>query len=134
MSGTRSWFLPSSPQSMQRGFPTPQNAAQRRPPPWRNDVAPWGGVIQLLTRRFDRGAAAYAPNFGRINNNPIGAGIVAPNMPHASYGMSARYVNHTIFWVSQSIPTSVPMSGLQGPDQMAALLGTVNVQAAVRTA
>lgn len=129
--GTRSWRNPLSIESRQRGMPAPENAAQRRWPPFAMS-APFGGSIMTQTRRYDLGAAGFVPNFGTVFANPIGAGVVCRYSLKPSYGPSGQYIHGTIFWASQTIPTSIRVSGLTGPAEMAALLGTVNVQAAVR--
>jgi hypothetical protein len=136
MPAKRAWFLPGvSAQQRQRGFPSPLNAQETRAAngaPLRQ-VPPFGGVVMAMPRRNDIGAAGYVPNFGRPLVNPIGAGIYAPNRPQASYGSAGQYVNHTIFWAQQTIPTTIPLGPLVSPQTLKALLGTVNVQAAVRT-
>jgi hypothetical protein len=117
----------------QRGTPQPEGFDQMRNPPW-SHRAPFGGTIFCAPRRSDMGAAGYVSNFGLLFTNPIGAGIVAPNRPQASYGLAGQYIAHTIFWAQQTIPTSIQMGPLTSPDVMLALLGTVNIQAAMRTA
>lgn len=132
----RTWFSPASPAGRQRGYPQPLSPAQSYAAAGAVPPQPvmFGGVILVANRRSDMGAAGYAPVFGRVASNPIGAGIVAAHRPQPSYGVAGQYLDHTIFWAQQTIPTSVPFASLTGPAQLAALLGTVNVQAAVRTA
>lgn len=133
----RAWFLPAvSAQQRQRGFPSPLNAEETRAANGAafGNVPPFGGVVMAMPRRNDLGAAGFVPNFGRPLVNPIGAGVVALHRPQASYGSSGQYVDHTIFWATQTIPTTIPMGPLVSPQTMQALLGTINVQAAVRTA
>lgn len=132
--GVRTWFKPSSAQSEQRGFPAPQNAAQRRPAGSMPNVPPLSGMpTAVWTPYYDRGSAAWVQNFGKVLVNPIGAGIVALNRPQASYGMSSQYENGALWWTSQVIPTSINPQGLSDPQELAALLGSLNVQAVVRT-
>ncbi len=131
--GARTWFKPSNPTSEQRGMPPAGSPEQMRPAGSMPNEAPiYGRNIEVLTPYYDRGAAAYVQNYGKVLTNPIGAGIVALNRPQASYGPAAEYHNGSIWWTSQAIPTSVGMTGLTSPAVMEALLGMVNVQAAVR--
>lgn len=130
--GRRTWF--GAAWEGQRGYGAPEDDSQRRPAgTWGNDVPAHGGAIMVWTPYYDRGAAAYVPNFGKVLTNPIGAGIVALQRPQASYGESAQYLNGAIWWTSQAIPTSVYLDPLTSPDVLAALLGQVQVQAVVRT-
>lgn len=130
--GILSWLF-GDPESKQRGFPSPENALQHRPPgSMPNRPRVFGGVYQQYTEPYSRGAAAYAPNFGKVLENPIGAGIVAIHRPKASYGKPAEYVNGIAFWTSQTVPTSIHLQGLATPEEMEALLGNMNVEAAVR--
>lgn len=131
--GRRSWFRPS--QGGQRGFPEPENAAQRRPAgSIPQGPAPNGLNDPVWTPYYSRGAAAYVQNYGKVLVNPIGAGIVAKYRPQASYGPAAQFINGVAFWTAQGTPTSVPTQGLNSPDELEAILGTINVQAAVRLA
>ena len=93
----------------------------------------WGGVYQKYTEYYDRGAAAYVPNFGKVLVNAIGAGIFAPYRTQPSYGPAAQYANGAIWWTSQVIPTSLNLAGLSSPDELDAILGDLQVQAVVRT-
>lgn len=130
--GILSWLF-GDPASMQRGTPSPENALQHRPPgSMPNRPRIFGGVYQKYTEPYSRGAAAYAPNFGKVLENPIGAGIVAIHRPKASYGKPAEYINGIAFWTSQTVPTSIHLQGLATPEEMEALLGNMNVEAAVR--
>ena len=133
--GRRSWFRPSDPDGGQRGTPPSLNAAQRRPagsmdanpPPFPAEP------IYVYTPYFSRGTAAYVPNLGKVLTNPIGAGVVALHRPQASYGGAAQYENGALWWTSQAIPTTIAPQSLTDPDQLAAILGSLQVQAVVRT-
>jgi hypothetical protein len=132
--GRRSWFRPESPSGGQRGFPAPEGGAQARPPGSMPNAPPiFGDVINVYTPYYSRGAAAYAPNFGKTLTNPIGAGIVALHRPKAFYGPAAQYANGAIWWTSQVIPTSVNLQGLTDPQELLDQLGMLNVEAVVRT-
>lgn len=132
--GFRSWLNPLKPQSAQRGFPSPQNNGQRRPAGSMPNVPPpFGGVYQHYTPYYDRGAAAYVPNFGKLLTNPIGAGVVALYRPQASYGEAAQYINGAIWWTSQVVPTSINLQGLTDPQELVDIFDNVQIQAVVRT-
>lgn len=132
--GFRSFFGASSPRGGQQGFPAPEDAAQARPAgSMPNEPPIFGGVIQHYTPYYSRGAAAFVPNFGYMLTNPIGAGIVALHRPQASYGGAAQYENGALWWTNQIIPTSTHLQGLTNPAELEALLGTLNVEAVVRT-
>src|SRR5579862_9323961 len=132
--GRQTWDNPNA--DVSRGMPAPQTRAQSRggevvghlP----GDPAAFGGYLTHEYPYFSRGTAALAPQFGQVSYNPIGAGVVANHRVQASYGPAAQYENGEIFWTSQAIPTSVNLIGLTNPDVLAAVLGPIRVQAAVR--
>lgn len=138
LKGRATWMDPNNPQDAARGFPAPQGASQARP---RNEGVigaspgvpmPFGAFIVHEHPYYSRGTAAFAPQFGQVSYNPIGAGVVAMNRVQASYGPAAQYENGEIFWTSQAVPTSVNLQGLTDPNVLAAILGPIGVQAAVR--
>jgi len=132
--GLRSWNAPSQPENAARGYPAPDSPNQRRPRGLMNAIAQmFGGVYQHETPYYDRGAAAFVPNFGKVLYNPIGAGVVAKYRPQASYGGAAQYANGALWWTSQAIPTSINLQGLTTPDELNDILNSVEVQAVVRT-
>lgn len=133
--GIRSWLFGSrEPGQSQSGFPAPGGPGQGRPAgSMPNDPPIFGGVYQHETPYYDRGAAAYVPNFGKVLTNPIGAGVVAQHRPQASYGRAAQYENGALWWTSQVIPTSINLQGLTSPDVLAAILSQEEIYAVVRT-
>jgi len=132
--GLFSWLFPSSPASAQRGYDAPLSPSERRPAGSMPAAPPiWGGVYQHWTPYYDRGAAAYVPNFGKQLTNPIGAGIVARHMPQPSYGLAAQYANGALWWTSQVVPTSINLQGLTDPQELAAILDGTTIEAVVRT-
>jgi hypothetical protein len=134
--GFRTWGRPTKGANPARGFGSPLSEGQSR----RGEVVghlagdppPFGEYVTHEYPYFSRGTAAYAPQFGQVSYNPIGAGVAVNNRVQASYGPSAQYENGEIFWTSQAIPTSVNLQGLTDPDALAAVLGPIYVQAAVR--
>lgn len=132
--GVRTFLVSTMGAAAQRGYPTPENKLQKRPPGSMNPgPQPWGGVYQHYTPYYDRGAAAFVPNFGKVTENPIGAGIYAPYRPQASYGSAAQYANGQLWWTSQAIPTSINPQSLTDPEQLADILSSLQIQAVVRT-
>jgi hypothetical protein len=134
LKGIMSWLRPSGAQSTQRGFPSPQNRGQRRPPGTLDAVAPqYGGPIPVTTPYFSRGAAETVQNYGKVLYNPIGAGVVALYTPQPSYGPAAQYDDGAIWWTSQVTPTTIPSQSLTDAQELSALLSDVEVQAVYRT-
>jgi hypothetical protein len=132
--GKRTFFKPGGPTGGQQGFAPVENEAQRRPPGSMPNAPPiYGMPIFTETPYYDRGAAAFVPNFGKVLFNPIGAGIVALQRPQASYGGAAQYFDGMLFWTSQVIPTSINLQGLTDPEEMAAILNGIDIQAVMRT-
>lgn len=132
--GLRSWFAPGSPPGPAQGFPAPENAAQRRPAgSMPNHPIQYGRAIPVWTPPYSRGADAVVMNYGKLLTNPIGAGVVAQFRPHPYYGQPAQYDNGALWWTSQIIPTSINLAGLTDPESLEALVGSVNVEAMVRT-
>lgn len=131
--GIFSWLFPASPRSMQSGQPEPENALQMRPPGSMPNVPVIDGIVDyVVSPEFSRGAGRFVPNMGYVLTNPIGAGVVAMQRPQASYGPAGEYIDGAIFWTAQTVPTSVDLNGLLGPEQVQALVGNMNVQAMVR--
>jgi len=132
--GFFSFLFPERGANAQRGMPSPLAVNQRRPPGSMPQKPPvFGGVYQHYTPYYDRGAAAYVPNFGRVLYNPIGAGIVALNRPRAYYAQPGQYANGAIWWTSQAIPTSINSQSLVTPQELSALLSGLQIEAVVRT-
>jgi hypothetical protein len=130
--GFRSWLRPADGSNAQRGMPEGQANDQRYPPGLLENQPPFGGVEYVYTPYYDRGAAAYAPNFGYVLSNPIGAGRVALDKPQASYGKAGQYEHGMIFWTSQVIPTSVNLTGLETAEGLAQFADALTVDAMVR--
>lgn len=130
--GVLSWLFPWRDQ--QRGYPTPGAVEQQRyNGSMPNSPPVFGGVFQKRGPVWDNGASDWVPNFGKVLSNPIGAGIVAKYRPQASYGSAGQYANGAIWWSNRIVPTSTNLTALQSPDEIAALLDTLQIQAVVRT-
>lgn len=136
--GKRTFFNPSSGANLNRGQPSPESRAQSRGGQaglvgvLAGDPASYGGHVDHEYPYFSKGAARWAPQFGGVSYNPIGAGVPVPFRTQATYGPAAQYENGAIWWTSQAIPTSVNLQGLTNPDALAAILGSIQVQAVVR--
>jgi hypothetical protein len=121
-----------SPRSIMQGQPPAfswwHQRAHKAPP-----QTPMPIPIYVQGPVYDRGADAFAPQFGKLLQNPIGAGI------HASYklpviaGPGARYQFGAIWFGVQSIPTSVQINPTVPIETINALLATSHVSAAYLT-
>lgn len=118
---------PQFPVDAQRGQPAPQGPGQARP---KGSVrsAPMDGRQQYReTREFSRGMQRYAPITPILvqNANP---GDWVPHKPTVvpRYPLG-QYINNTIFFANQVIPTTIPLAGLQTKDAIDALLSTFQV-------
>jgi hypothetical protein len=132
--GRRALFTPA--QASQRGAPPP-NAPDMRRPAGSFDQNPAGYQPDGLnhphyTREFSRGAPGVVQEYGKVLVNPIGSGVVVRHRPQASYGPAAQYVNGSIWWTTQAVPTSVNLQGLTDPRVLEQVLGPIMVQAAIR--
>lgn len=91
------------------------------------------GPILLQSRPYSRGAQAFAPKFGVLNINPIGAGVYAPYKLPPIAGPGARYQFGAIFFDVQSTPTSLHFAPTMSQQSVAALLSTSHVAAMYAT-
>lgn len=133
--GKKTFLRPAEGSNAQRGFPSPLDPSQKYPPGTMNNrPIPFGGAYMVETPYYDRGAAAFVPNFGIVTTNPIGAGIPVNHRPQSSYGPAGQYINGAIWWTSQVIPTTVNLSGLTSPEVMGAILSQEQVYGVVRVA
>lgn len=92
-----------------RGRPRPLDAHQVRTIRGPQTI-PVGDYWLFHSRGYDRGAQAYAPQFGILPINPIGAGIYAPYKGAPITGPAARYQFGAIFFDVQTIPTSMALN------------------------
>jgi hypothetical protein len=92
-----------------------------------------GGPIYLHSRPYSRGAGAYAPKFGSLNYNPIGAGVYAPYRLPTIAGPGARYAHAAIWFDVQTIPTSIAPSPTMSMQSVQALLQSSSVAAMYAT-
>lgn len=122
----RAWFN-GGIAALMRGQPAPLSKRDTYPggPPIA-EPHPFGDFHTVLTRRYDRGAAAFGYRFGAMTYDPLGAGVVTtrPMVPTLPAGNQPAYGN-AIFWGPQPInygiqPTNAP---ILTPQQAAALMG-----------
>jgi hypothetical protein len=118
--------------AVKRGHPGALSAYQRRQIRGPSTIAQ-GAPFYLHSRPYDRGAGAFAPKFGTLNINPIGAGIYAPYKLPVSGGPAARYQMAAIWFDVQSIPTSVQASPTMSMESLNALIATSHVAAMYTT-
>lgn len=114
--------------AVMRGHP-PALAWQQQRPAGRH-LVPQGTPAWLQSRPYDRGAGAYAPKFGVLTVNPIGAGIYAPYKLPPFAGPGARYQAGAIWFDVQAVPTSVRMSPTMPAEAVSALIAQAHVAAA----
>jgi hypothetical protein len=112
-----------SPFSAQRGKPVSLEAWQMRTIRGPGTV-PQPGPIYLHSRPYSRGAQAYAPKFGVINYNPIGAGIYGPYRLPTIAGPGARYEAAAIWFNVQAVPTTMRMNPTVPVETVDALIAT----------
>lgn len=110
-----------------RGKPMPLEHWQERA--YRQPATPQPQPFWLQSRPYDRGAGAYAPQFGRVLANVIGAGVYAPYRLPTIAGPGARYVFGAIWFDVQSVPTSMYFSPNMSQQSVDALLRTSHVAA-----
>ena len=118
---------------MQRGMPAPFAAADHRPLDTVEHRIPYGLPTYKMTRRYDRGSAAFAFDAGRLFSNPIGAGVVFNHqLPIFSSLIGQVIPGQGIFWNNQTIGTAGPELGpLYSPQVLNSLLGPTLGQAVV---
>jgi hypothetical protein len=115
-----------------RGRPVPLAWWQQRSIRGPGTVAQ-GFPIWVQSRPYSRGAAAFAPSFGQIAYNPIGAGIYAPYKLPPMAGPGARYQFGAIWFDVQAISTSMRMNPTVPVETINALLATSHVGAMYST-
>jgi hypothetical protein len=114
--------------AVMRGHPGALSAYQRRQIGGPQTI-PQPTQVWIQSRPYDRGAGAYAPKFGVLNINPVGAGIYAPYKLPVSGGPAARYDMAAIWFDVQTVPTSVQASPTMTMQSLNALIATSHVAA-----
>ena len=115
-----------SPQSAMRGKPVTMAWWQRRAipvTPTMPQPVPW----LFHSRPYNRGAQAFAPQFGTLPISPIGAGIYNPYKLPVIAGPGARYQFGAIWFDVQSVPTSVRINPTMPIETLNALIATSHV-------
>lgn len=118
--------------AVMRGQPMALSAPQARPRIGPETV-PQGVPIWLHSRPYSRGAGAYAPHFGVINYNPIGAGIYAPYKLPVIAGPGARYAASAIWFNVQAVSTSMLLNPTIPIETVNALIAQSHATAGYRT-
>ena len=115
---------PAFPVDAQRGQPPGEGPGQSRPPGSVVRAQPDGRTTYRETPNFSRGMQRFAVTTGILmqNANP---GDIVPHKPRVvpNYPLG-QYINNTIFFANQVIPTTIPLAGLQTQKALAALLST----------
>ncbi len=119
---------PGFPVDAQRGQPAPQSPGQARPAGSVVNGRMDGTTRYRETPNFSRGMQRYAVNTPILiqDANP---GTIVPHKPRVvpNYPLG-QYINNTIFFANQVIPTTIPLSGLQTQKSVEALLSTFFVE------
>jgi hypothetical protein len=97
------------------------------------DTIGQGFPVYMHSRPYSRGAGAYAPKFGQLAYNPIGAGVPAPYRLPTIGGPGARYQLGAIWFDVQSVPTSINFSPTMSMQSVNALLSQSHVSAMYAT-
>jgi hypothetical protein len=125
--GDYSYGNPGFPVDAQRGQPVANAPGIRRPPGSVVNTPGDGTTRYRETREFSRGMQRYAVNTPILlqDANP---GKWVPHKPRVvpNYPLG-QYINNTIFFANQVIPTTIPLAGLQTQKAVAALLSTFDV-------
>lgn len=124
---------PAYPVDAQRGSPAPQAPNTRYAPGELTSPVPDGNTYYRVTRQFSRGAQRNAPITGYILSTP-NPGTRVPNKPNVvpRYPLG-QYINNTIFWANQVIPTTIKLQGLQTQKAVDAILSTFQVYGKAET-
>lgn len=119
---------PGFPVDAQRGQPIANTPGIARPAGSVRSAPMDGTTRYRETREFSRGMQRYAVNTPILvqDANP---GSIVPFKPRVvpNYPLG-QYINNTIFFANQVIPTTIPLSGLQTQKSIAALLSTFYVE------
>lgn len=125
--GAYTYGNPTFPVDAQRGQPAAEAQNQQYPRGALNQPMLDGRTLYRETREFSRGMQRYAPitPYVLATANP---GDIVPFRPSVvpRYPLG-QYINNTIFWTNQVIPTSVPLAGLQTEKSIDELLSTFQV-------
>jgi hypothetical protein len=118
--------------ALMRGQPAPLSWWQRRKIAGPATV-PQPNPIYVTSPQFSRGADAHAPRFGKLNINPIGAGVYAPYRLPTIAGPGARYVFGAIWFDVQAISTSLQINPTVPIETVNALIAAGHVGPTYRT-
>jgi hypothetical protein len=127
----QNWFGTAASKQVQE--PEPLGPEEMRPAPVAMP-APFGLASYRITRRFDRGSAAFAYDGGRLWYNPIGGGIVVTRGLDVLPPATATVLNNAaVIWWPQTINHGAQpeLGPLYSPDQLQALAGPLATPAAV---
>lgn len=114
--------------SAMRGQPAFTSWWHKRPR-WGPQSIPQAAPFYTHNQPYSRGAAAYAPHFGQLAYNPIGAGIYSPYKLPPCAGPGATYVAGAIWFDVQTAPTSMRFNRTVPIETVNALIATSHVSA-----
>lgn len=106
------WF--GSNASIQRGMPAPLGPEEKRPvSEMENHFQPFGVPLYRYTRRYDRGAAAYAFQSGQLAYETQGGGWVPNHRQDFPMRKTGTYLAGGVFW--NTTPQNYGMQPVIGP-------------------
>lgn len=127
----QNWFGTAA--SKQTQAPEPLGAEETRPAPVAVPAL-FGTAVYKITRRYDRGSAAFAYDGGRLWYDPIGGGIVVTKGLDVLPSATAQVLNNSaVLWYPQTINHGAQpeLGPLYSPDQLQTLVGTLATPAVV---
>lgn len=126
--GTDSWSNPSDPVDAQRGQPVANAPGIARPKGSVVYSRGDGATRYRETPNFSRGMQRFAVDTPILLQN-VNPGDWVPHKPRVvpNYPLG-QYINNTIFFANQVIPTTIPLAGLQTQAAINALLSTFEVE------
>lgn len=127
--GNPSGFVQSSFMRGQPEFAAPWQRRQGGGPNTIGQGWPWFAH----SRPYNRGAGAFAPQFGQIPVNPVGSGVYAPYKLPVIAGPGGNYEAAAIWFGVQTIPTSMLLNPTIPIETLDALLATSYVGGMVPT-
>lgn len=92
-----------------------------------------GQPYWVQSRPYDRGAQAFAPQFGIVAVNPVGGGVFAPYKLPVIAGPGGDYEFAALWFDAQVIPTSMPINPTIPLETYEALLATSYVGGMIPT-
>lgn len=125
--GRDTYLNPAYPVDAQRGSPAAEGALQAYLEGQLTSPIPNGRTTYRVTREFSRGSQAFVASTGIVLSSP-NPGVTVTHKPRVvpNYPLG-QYINNTIFWANQVIPTTIKLQGLQTQEAIDAMLASFQV-------